>query len=1600
MESTSSIIDDTTRFLAGESPGLDYSVISVVILTLGIVLVVEVLRHQLDVKASGNPFFKTVLELMYRELTTLGIVEFFIYLLHKYHNNFNFEMEVVFVDVHFMLFYTAVFNAIQSVLVRVVSARRTDRAWVQTEDIDIGHYVAIRKEFDRVDNELKRVEQELDHESEGVGRNDRNASSERPRLGVPLGERGQQQQQRQSQSFLASIRDYFRETINDISLRIRHPQLSHRKRELLVPLRFHELRAHFIDTNNLPPKFKVSHYLKRSLTSVLLDFVHISSSAWVMLMATGNLIYFLSGIILSKTRSKYAVPEFLVIVFFVMCVFFVVCVLGIYFKMKKIFSKILHMKLTVNDESGLRKTYADFSALLDGKSVDQLALFWGGSPQLIIVATQYMQFGYALGLAIIFTYWKDIHSYYAPLNTDWMLVGLLISYAIFLHLLAEIIPWYTLCTSMGQLVNKDRLHETLAKLKLGEEIRKNKIIEEEKEVEMEIERRKRLREEKANDAANGGIASMVERITEPLGNFAEKVKDELGVPQVLDKLTDTFGSSNKDKCKLAPDATATGLKITDIGHKSMDSVSNSICSEISKQRKERSSSTGVSIMRRFQGNSGGPLDSPKQSELSREHVRRKAVSDGVAISMMASMNKHEVASNTSSPRSSGRLSSAAAQQLSDVGDDFPKLPELFVNNTPDSDIGAINVPIQPATVKGMNQPQDTTMMHSEDFMRGGPIADTGRRQRRRLQKTQSDNVSAMRHATEVKPLPSQTSLLQPMNQPLEPLCEKKPRTVFEHEMNTPSTNSEPPIAYHPKTRKDRRERMRSRSEGVGLMAVKNSSAVHDSKPSLDDSFAPNSKADPLLDSKFFDEKSSSSTIERQERKQRRRRLKTQSEGVALMRSTLNTENSQPSKRYPLPTLDESKPEKNLETLSELVRMSAKDLPEIPEFKTNHNIVGRRPRLKAVSDGVSMMRFDKVLEKKSSSNAVANDSVEGYQAPEMITAVDTTEHIPEPENCSKNVSFSIIQSNLGDTEKLGLSNPMALSVDSAASVDGESDIDDVPDAFGDDVTVSGKKRWGNFSLKFNLAEFLKSSKYRLNSLIFGPMVCFFIVAMRVESFNIADGSLEDQDNTWHLELPVAFWMEVAWYCGMLIELSVVVFVFWFHSGDGDALLSIYAAFWGILINLSCLLLMLLAEKERCCPNGAECCDSFGTRTYGGIGKIEPFTSLIALSPARFIIGEFLMKLLNNAEVTRDHSHNHSDDQGHHGPDPVTRARDLWLEAIGMHSDIARKYGIFSGEFLECMLGILIPEDSAENSKGIENDQSTNTNEGEGISQISSSQNVDNPFEEPAEQPQNDHDILSYGTNPTMSPHFNAFGVDFDEFSYPGARLIRRMRRCERKMLPFLNEWMVVDAALTSHELILFEVPFVDTLCNEDIESPEENIFGPNGGKGLRLKDIAKGRKVLCKFELCDIDLVSIERRLALPTESDYSGFNDHRKNRPTEYYETAEMNKRWGHVDEDRLKVHFPFGTLYLRFVIDLKELEGKGANDPLHTNRGSSLWCRTIARTIGTGQLKQDLPHFGNECSEEIDDFIEICDRANEDSHNNEGKFKRIMGRRSFHSPP
>jgi ethanolamine transporter EutH len=65
----------------------------IIILTLALILLIEGLRRKIDALAHGHQFFQAVLELIYREVTTLGIVEFFLYLVHKYSDAYSSQTE-------------------------------------------------------------------------------------------------------------------------------------------------------------------------------------------------------------------------------------------------------------------------------------------------------------------------------------------------------------------------------------------------------------------------------------------------------------------------------------------------------------------------------------------------------------------------------------------------------------------------------------------------------------------------------------------------------------------------------------------------------------------------------------------------------------------------------------------------------------------------------------------------------------------------------------------------------------------------------------------------------------------------------------------------------------------------------------------------------------------------------------------------------------------------------------------------------------------------------------------------------------------------------------------------------------------------------------------------------------------------------------------------------------------------------------------------------------------------------------------------------------------------------------------------------------------
>ena len=121
--------------------------------------------------------------------------------------------------------------------------------------------------------------------------------------------------------------------------------------------------------------------------------------------------------------------------------------------------------------------------------------------------------------------------------------------------------------------------------------------------------------------------------------------------------------------------------------------------------------------------------------------------------------------------------------------------------------------------------------------------------------------------------------------------------------------------------------------------------------------------------------------------------------------------------------------------------------------------------------------------------------------------------------------------------------------------------------------------------------------------------------------------------------------------------------------------------------------------------------------------------------------------------------------------------------------------------------------------------------------------------------------------------------------------------------------------------------------------------------------------MSQFNLDQIVGVDIEHRVAV-TQRDISS-EDVEVNQinllehwqggdiSSEGYEVSSMSKRWHHVNEDRLVVHFKHHTLFLRFMADLKVMEQKSTTSSLlsnssnilsHVGAEAKVWCRTIAR--------------------------------------------------------
>jgi hypothetical protein len=362
----------------------------------------------------------------------------------EYYEEYDKAKKHVFADVHFLLFYTAILNALQSALLFNVVQRISKKLWIDTEKLDVGHYVELREEFDSVHTQLEKLRQRRKVRKDAHTANEGPDDAESPMNTLPID---------------AGTDEGVTGAVRSIMDRIRYPALKSKYSELLVQVRFHELRVHFLQAYNLPVKFQVSDYLMRSEQHVLLQLINVSPIAWLLLTGLVNLLYFVLGIVSYQMRSAKLVGIVMIYMFFSAIFLCVVLSWIVHRKMKMIYKQIMNSETLWNVHNA-------FSTERTHLAEEQKSLFWAGDPTLVIAAIQFMQFGYAVAVSTIIIFWEELNDGPTPM-TIYVLV-VCACYAVFIGVTAHIIPRYTLCTNLAQLVDVQRLHEAVASFRLNE----------------------------------------------------------------------------------------------------------------------------------------------------------------------------------------------------------------------------------------------------------------------------------------------------------------------------------------------------------------------------------------------------------------------------------------------------------------------------------------------------------------------------------------------------------------------------------------------------------------------------------------------------------------------------------------------------------------------------------------------------------------------------------------------------------------------------------------------------------------------------------------------------------------------------------------------------------------------------------------------------------------------------------------------------------------------------------------------------------------------------------------------------------------------------
>jgi hypothetical protein len=451
-------------------------------------------------------------------------------------------------------------------------------------------------------------------------------------------------------------------------------------------------------------------------------------------------------------------------------------------------------------------------------------------------------------------------------------------------------------------------------------------------------------------------------------------------------------------------------------------------------------------------------------------------------------------------------------------------------------------------------------------------------------------------------------------------------------------------------------------------------------------------------------------------------------------------------------------------------------------------------------------------------------------------------------------------------------------------------------------------------------------------------------------------------------------------------------------------------------------------------------------------------------------EFLGKHIEWPNTGVTHEEHHNGHRGKHSVDPHDAVVEMWQLAVSMYPDVVEEHGEFSSELLQTMLGIGVVEDSTKRAVSATHQEESvtmNVDVSSGDESVKALQNAGRAhvpkrvsYRQQATGTTADERHASFSpgaqtvnsggqgnrfvSSPVIAPKSpleSKLGpseeeMDEEQFSFinPRAKLVRSMRRCDRKLLPLIDRWTVVDLVVTKHEIVFFDASNVDEPSSTKyspealraMEISRQALRATKGGKGLRLRDVAAGRKVVGRVAVSAIDSVHVERRLPIEDDADRLDAEDHIE-LPNEFWESNKKavdhlakddqrlcrEARWARLKEDHLLIHSPYGTLCFRFFSDLGDAEAH--RDRCLSEREDSgslfkntalLWCQTVVRLCKRAQLKQKLDHYGDGDDEELRDYLQVVGPKKEVHHRVLGElrgrarhFRRTSSLRNTNNP-